>query len=160
MRTFLWAALALAGCGGEGGAGTQGPPVLVPVTIRTADGSQVFRVELADSAAEQIRGLMYRTDLKPDGGMLFAPYPPEGGPPRDASFWMRNTPSSLDIAFIRADRTIARIWENTVPMSETALASGEPVAAVLEVPGGRMAELGVAEGDRVEWPAPGVSAGG
>jgi hypothetical protein len=97
---------------------------------------------------------MYRTDLKPDGGMLFAPYPPEGGPPREASFWMRNTPSSLDIVFIRADRTIARIAENTVPLSEAPVASGEPVAAVLEVPSGRMAELGVAEGDRVDWPAP------
>jgi hypothetical protein len=129
-------------------------PTLVPVTIRTAGGSHVFRVELADSVAEQTQGLMYRTDLRPDGGMLFAPYPPEGGPPREASFWMRNTPSSLDIVFIRADRTIARIAENTVPLSEAPVASGEPVAAVLEVPGGRMAELGVAEGDRVDWPAP------
>jgi hypothetical protein len=154
MRSVLWAALALAGCGGRGGAGTGTAPDLVPVTIRTAGGTHVFRVELADSADEQARGLMYRTDLKPEGGMLFAPYPPDGGPPRDASFWMRNTPSSLDIIFIRADRTIARIAENTVPLSEAPVASGEPIAAVIEVPGGRMAELGVAEGDRVDWPTP------
>lgn len=153
MKRFSWIALTLAGCGGQGGAGTQAAPELVPVTIRTADRAHVFNVEVADSAAEQSKGLMYRTDLKPDGGMLFAPYPPEGGPPRDASFWMRNTPSSLDIVFIRADRTIARIAENTVPLSEAPVASGEPVAAVLEVLGGRMAELGVAQGDRVDWPA-------
>ncbi|HEX8383674.1 MAG TPA: DUF192 domain-containing protein [Sphingomonas sp.] len=126
----------------------------VAVTIAGAGGAHRFLVELADTAAEQSRGLMYRTDLKPDGGMLFAPYPPEGGPPRDASFWMKNTPSSLDIVFIRADRSIARIAENTVPLSEQPVASGEPVAAVLEVPGGRMAELGLAEGDRVDWAHP------
>lgn len=156
MRRVAGIALGLlaAGCGGRGEAGTEATPEPIPVTVRGASGSHLFRVELADTAAEQSRGLMYRTALKPDGGMLFAPYPPEGGPPRDASFWMRNTPSSLDIVFIRADRTIARIAESTVPMSEAPVASGEPIAAVLEVPGGRMAELGVAEGDRVEWPAP------
>jgi uncharacterized membrane protein (UPF0127 family) len=68
---------------------------------------------------------------------------------------MRNTPSSLDIVFIRPDGTIARIAENTVPLDETPLASGEPVAAVLEVRGGRMAELGLGEGDRVQWTLPG-----
>ncbi|WP_375402949.1 DUF192 domain-containing protein [uncultured Sphingomonas sp.] len=167
MRRSWWAVLAapvvgalvIAGCGDQGemssGTGADTASDLVPVTVRTASGPHRFRVELADNVPEQAAGLMYRTDLKPDGGMLFAPYPAEGGPPREASFWMRNTPSSLDIVFIRADGTIARIAENTVPLSEAPVPSGEPIAAVLEVPGGRMAELGVAEGDRVEWPAPG-----
>lgn len=125
---------------------------VVAVTVRSAGGTHVFKVDVADTAAEQARGLMYRTDLKSDDGMLFAPYPPDGGSPREASFWMRNTPSPLDIIFIRADGTIARIAENTAPFSEAPVASGEPVAAVLEVPGGRSAELGIAEGDRVDWP--------
>ena len=154
MTRAAWALLALAGCGDAGGTETPDAPGLVPVTIRAAGGTHVFRVELADDAAEQARGLMYRTDLRPDGGMLFVPYPVDGGPPRETTFWMRNTPSSLDIVFIRADRTIARIAENTVPMSEAPVPSGEPIAAVLEMPGGRMAELGVAEGDRVDWPMP------
>ncbi|RZK79095.1 MAG: DUF192 domain-containing protein, partial [Methylobacterium sp.] len=101
----------------------------------------------------QAKGLMYRTDIAADGGMLFAPYPPEGVPPREASFWMENTPRALDIAFIRADGTIARIAENAIPFDRTPLSSGEPVAAVLEVRGGRLAELGFATGDRVRWPA-------
>lgn len=142
----------VAGCG-RGGAERQAEAAsLVPVTVRSAGGQHVFRVELADTAAEQAQGLMYRTDLKPDGGMLFAPYPPEGGGPREASFWMKNTPSPLDILFIRADGTIARIAENTVPFSEAPVPSGEPVAAVLEIPGGRAGELGIVEGDRVDWP--------
>lgn len=95
---------------------------------------------------------MYRTAIPRDGGMLFWPYPPAGGAPRFANFWMKNTPSALDIVFVRADGTIARVAENAVPFDETALSSREPVGAVLEIPGGRAAELGIAEGDKVEWP--------
>ncbi|KTT92427.1 hypothetical protein NS355_17855, partial [Sphingomonas yabuuchiae] len=48
--------------------------------------------------------------------------------------------------------TIARMAENTVPFSEAPVPSGEPVAAVLELVGGRSAELGISEGDSVSWP--------
>lgn len=141
--------LALAGCS-RGGETPRGPTVL-PVTITGSGGTHVFRAELAKSPAEQERGLMYRTDLQRDGGMLFSPYPATGGAPIPANFWMKNTPTPLDIIFIRADGTIARIAENTVPFSEDMVPSGEPVAAVLELVGGRTAETGVSEGDRVSW---------
>ena len=142
------------------GTGTGAAPgqvaATLAVTIHSANGAHVFTVESAKTEAEQARGLMYRTDLKPNRGMLFWPYPTDGSGPREASFWMKNTPSPLDIIYIRADRTIARIAENTIPFSETPIPSGEPVGAVLEIMGGRAGELGIAEGDRVEWPgAPG-----
>jgi uncharacterized membrane protein (UPF0127 family) len=70
---------------------------------------------------------------------------------------MKNTPSPLDIIFIRADGTIARIADNAVPYSEARIPSGEPIAAVLEINGGRAAELGIAEDDRVTWPGHGGS---
>jgi len=124
----------------------------IPVTIKGPGGRHVFTVERAATETEQAQGLMFRTDLTPDGGMLFWPYPPDGSAPREASFWMRNTPTSLDILFIRADGTIARIADSTTPMSDVPIPSGEPVAAVLELVGGRSAELGIAEGDRVSWP--------
>ena len=142
---------------GSGGNSSQGTAV-VPVTVTGPGGTHVFRVELARTAAAQAQGLMYRTDLKPDGGMLFSPHPAEGGPPKPADFWMKNTPTPLDIAFIRPDGTIARLAENTVPFSETHIQSGEPVSAVLEIVGGRAAELGIAEGDRVTWPGTGPGA--
>ncbi|SEJ33885.1 hypothetical protein SAMN05428950_1011891 [Sphingomonas sp. OV641] len=159
MKLHGLAALALligaSACTGRDAAATAGNEAaqapLTEVTIASANGRHVFRVEIADTVAKQQRGLMYRTDIPKDGGMLFAPYPPEGGGPREASFWMRNTPSPLDIIFIRADGTIARIAENTVPFSEAQVPSGEPVAAVLELNGGRSAELGIAEGDKVTW---------
>lgn len=145
--------LAIPGCARSDGDAAAQAAATVPVTIRTAAGTHVFRAEVARTPAEQQRGLMFRTGLADDFAMLFAPYPAEGGGPREASFWMRNTPSALDIVYIRADGTIARIAENTVPFSEATIPSGEPVAAVLEVRGGRTAELGIAEGDRVSWPA-------
>ena len=145
-------ALALVGCSGGDETPATGTRVL-PVTITGPGRRHVFRAELADTAALQERGLMYRTDLKPDGGMLFHPYPAAGGGggPRIANFWMKNTPTPLDIIFIRSDGTIARVAENTIPFSEEMVSSGEPVSAVLELVGGRAAETGVSEGDRVSW---------
>ena len=146
--------VAAAGCSQQGdeAAGNAQAQALLPVTITTAGGRHVFTVERATTAAEQAQGLMFRTDLTPDGGMLFHPYPAEGGAPREASFWMKNTPTPLDILFIRADGTIARIADSTTPMSETPVTSGEPVTAVLELIAGRAAALGIAEGDTVSWP--------
>jgi len=72
-------------------------------------------------------------------------------PPRMSSFWMKNTVSSLDLLFIRADGTIARIAADAVPYSMSPIDSGEPVAAVLEIAGGRAAELGISEDDKVTW---------
>ena len=121
------------------------------VTVQSGSAKHVFKVDVARTAAEQQRGLMFRTDIPADGGMLFAPYPADGGGPREASFWMKDTPTPLDIIFIRADGTIAHIAENTVPFSEDQVRSGEPVAAVLEILGGKAAELGISPGDRVRW---------
>lgn len=159
MKVHGLAALALligaSACTGRDAAAKAGNEAarapLTELTIASTNGRHVFRVEMADTVEKQQRGLMYRTDIPKDGGMLFAPYPPEGGGPREASFWMKNTPSPLDIIFIREDGTIARIAENTVPFSEAQVPSGEPVSAVLELNGGRAAELGIAEGDKVSW---------
>lgn len=137
--------------GGATAPAADAAPGTIALTITSANGAHAFTVETARTSAEQERGLMFRTDIAANGGMLFAPYPPDGGPPREASFWMKNTPSPLDIVFIRADGTIARIAENAAPQSETPIPSGEPVGAVLELRGGRSLDLGIAEGDTVHW---------
>jgi len=88
---------------------------------------------------------MFRRSLAPDEGMLF-PY----DPPSPVSFWMHNTLIPLDMLFIRADGTIARI-ATARALDDTPVAAGEPVAAVLEIRAGRAAELGIRAGDRTDW---------
>jgi hypothetical protein len=120
---------------------------VVPLSIRTAGGKTYsFKVEVARSESEQARGLMFRDKLAPNGGMIFPM-----NPPRPASFWMKNTVISLDLIFIRPDGVIARIAAEAVPYSLEPIDSGEPVSAVLELAGGRAAELGISEGDKVRW---------
>ena len=119
----------------------------MPLTVTGTDGKvHRFTVEVARSPEEQTQGMMNRQSLAPDRGMLF-PY----DPPEMASFWMKNTLIPLDMIFIRADGTIARIEENVAPLSLEPVPAGEPVAAVLELAGGRSAELGIGPGARVEW---------
>lgn len=120
----------------------------VPLTITSGGKTHRFTVEVAKTSEEQAMGLMYRTKLAPDRGMIF-PF----DPPRDASFWMRNTLIPLDMIFVRADGSIANIAPNTVPHSEEPVPSDGPVAAVLEIAGGRSAELGIGPGDVVKWSA-------
>jgi len=119
----------------------------VPLTVTTTSGKQHrFTVEVARTEAQQNQGLMNRQSLAPDRGMIF-PY----DPPVAASFWMKNTLIPLDIIFIRADGIIARIEANTAPLSLDPVAAGEPVALVLELAGGRSAELGITAGAKVDW---------
>ena len=120
---------------------------LAPLEIRSGGTVHRFTVELARTADEQAYGLMNRTRLGPNEGMLF-PFPVA----KPASFWMKNTLIPLDMLFIRADGTVARIAANTVPHSLESVGVGEPVVAVLEIPGGRAAELGIDESARVSWP--------
>ena len=121
----------------------------VPLTITSSNKTHRFTVELAQTAEEQATGLMNRSSLGPDRGMVF-PF----DPPREASFWMKNTLIPLDMIFIRADGTIANIAANTVPLSLQPVFSEGTVAAVLEIAGGRSMELGIKAGDTVKWSDP------
>ena len=121
---------------------------LIPVRIKTQKGMHLFHVEVARTPAEQQRGLMYRKSLAPDGGMIFFFDAPER-----AIFWMKNTYIPLDMLFIRADGSIARIAANTTPFSLEPVDAGEDVTAVIEIAGGRAAAVGIHEGDLVSWSA-------
>lgn len=116
-----------------------------PLTIASAKGLHHFIVEFAATEEQERRGLMYRSFLPPDQGMLF-PY----DSPRVVAFWMKNTLIPLDIIFIRADHRIAKI-ARAKPLSDVPVQSGEPVLAVLEIAGGRASELGIRKGDHVSW---------
>jgi uncharacterized membrane protein (UPF0127 family) len=117
----------------------------VPLTIHTAHGARHFNVEVAATPEQQGKGLMFHRSLAPDHGMIF-PY----DPPQEVAFWMKNTLIPLDIIFIGENGTIVRIT-NAKAMDLTPLPSGKPVIGVLEIRAGRAKELGIREGDRVEW---------
>ncbi|MEQ1687948.1 MAG: DUF192 domain-containing protein [Sphingopyxis sp.] len=145
------ALLGLAACNGSGGAmagarHSESGLETVPLTITSGSRTHNFTVEVARTEEEQARGLMYRTALAPDAGMVF-PF----SPPRFASFWMKNTLIPLDMLFVRADGTIDRIAENTVPESLEPVGSGGEVIAVLELAGGTAARLGIDESAVVRW---------
>lgn len=131
-----------------GKAAGQSPAGLQQVTlcVTSATKTHSFTVEAARTSAEQSKGMMFRTELADNAGMIF-PFPDT----RVASFWMKNTFIPLDIIFVRADGTIESIADNAVPYSLTPVVSGEPVAAVLELRGGLAAELGIVSGDKVQW---------
>ncbi len=108
-----------------------------------------FKVELADTPEAQARGLMFRTELGDNEGMIFPSDSPE---PR--SFWMKNTPLSLDIIFIGVDGRITNIAANTTPYSLDSVSSSGIASGVLELRAGRAKALGIVPGDRVIYSAP------
>lgn len=116
------------------------------LVIVTKDGTRLdFNVEMAIKPEQQTVGLMFRTTVPADGGMLF-----DWGTPRDSTMWMRNTVSSLDMLFINADGTIRRVVEDTVPESLAIIESRGPVRATLELAAGTAKRMGIHAGDKVE----------
>jgi len=114
------------------------------LTIDTARGPVTFTVEIADDEAEREQGLMYRTSLGPNAGMLF-----EWTVPAQRAFWMKNTYIPLDIIYIGFNGRILSIAAMAEPFSEEPIPSQGAALGVLEIAGGRAAELGIDIGDQV-----------
>jgi uncharacterized protein len=114
------------------------------LTIQTAAGPQKFTIELATDEAQREQGLMYRTRMPADAGMLFI-YPHE----QPVAMWMKNTNLPLDMLFITADGHIRSISERAVPQSLAIIPSEGPVKAALELNAGTVERLGIKLGDTV-----------
>ena len=112
--------------------------------VVTSKGRQRFVVEVVDTAESRAKGLMFRTEMAPDHGMLF-----DFRREEPVWFWMKNTYLPLDMIFARADGTILSIAENTTPLSEAMVPSNGPVRFVLELNAGSAARLGLKAGDRL-----------
>ncbi|WP_339914852.1 DUF192 domain-containing protein [uncultured Brevundimonas sp.] len=149
-RIFLSAVLAvalaapIAGCAGAGAPKDATGRPLEPLSIVTATGEFKFLVEIADDEAERQRGLMFREPLADDRGMLF-----EFPDVAERGFWMRNTPSSLDIIYIDPQGRIVSIARHATPFSESTLPSRGAASGVLELRAGRADEMGAQAGDQV-----------
>lgn len=157
---LLVALLLVSGCGGgsEKGetsseeaspetTGVAAPNETATVGINTARGERVeVQVEIADEEAEQQRGLMERTALAEEAGMLFV-FRGE----RPLSFWMKDTLIPLSIAYIDGDGGIVDI-QDMQPLDESSHPSAAPAQYALEVNQGFFEARGVQVGDEADLP--------
>jgi uncharacterized protein len=120
------------------------PTRLEKVALRAA--GQDISVEVARTEAQREHGLMGRTDLGPRDGMIFVF-------DRDdhLSFWMKNTPTALSIAFLSAEGRVLEIYDMQ-PFSEKVIRSRLSARYALEMRQGAFAALGIHEGDTFSFP--------
>jgi len=121
------------------------------VRIETASDTVLISVEIAEADAQRRTGLMRRTSLAADSGMIFL-FPSEQ--PAEAVFWMYNTLVPLSIAFISADGRIGSFRDmepcpSPYPQYCPNYPSGVPFTSALEVNRGFFLERGIRVGDRV-----------
>jgi uncharacterized membrane protein (UPF0127 family) len=119
-----------------------------PPTTALTIGTATVTVEIADDPTERAQGLMNRRTLADDHGMLFV-YPDE----RPRSFWMKDTPLPLSIAYLDAQGRIVRIADMT-PFDTSSVPSMRPAMYALEVNQGWFARHGVKVGSSVEGVPP------
>ena len=103
-------------------------------------------IEITDNRFEQVRGLMFRTNLPEMGGMLFIMDREE-----PQSFWMKNTYISLDIIYVDSRFEIVTIQKYTKPLSEESIPSGKMAKYVVEVNAGFCDRFGIMEGDKIKF---------
>lgn len=106
-----------------------------------------FDIEIADTDFKTQQGLMYRSSMAANQGMLFV-FEKEAM----KSFWMRNTQIALDLIYADKDQKIVSIWKNAKPFDDkTSLSSKYPAQYVFEINAGLSDKLGLAPGQKMEW---------
>jgi uncharacterized protein len=114
------------------------------LVIITGKGRTPLEVEVAETDAERSKGLMFRSSMPQNHGMLF-----DFGAPRPVAMWMKNTKIPLDMIFADAQGRVIAIREDTVPFSTETIEVDDPVKAVLEVNAGTAKRLGLKVGNRL-----------
>jgi len=110
-------------------------------------GDHAFTVEIADTVEKRVTGLMFRENIPPDFGMLFV-FEDEAR----RHFWMKNTPSHLDIIFLNREKQVVQIYVNVPPCRRDPCElydSIKPARFVLELRGKRSQEINLKVGDTV-----------
>lgn len=127
------------------------PGDLHPLLIKTSTGDEYrFDIEIARTEAQKLLGLMFRTELAINSGMLFV-YAIEGQEDKAQSIWMKNTFIALDIIFIDKNKQIVKIVDSAKPMSLEHRNSDLPISYVLELNAGVCKSKGVQAGDSVSF---------
>lgn len=105
-----------------------------------------LNIQIANSPYERETGLMYRTNMKKNQGMLFI-FDKESV----LTFYMKNTYISLDLIFINGKREIISIYKNAKPNDLSSISSKLPSKYVLEVIQGVSDNLNLKIGDRINY---------
>lgn len=134
---------AAAAAGPSAGARTAAPAT---VRFETPRGPWLVEVELARTPEEHARGLMFRTALAPDHGMLFL-----FADAAERTFWMHNTLLSLDLIFLGEDRVVAGVVADAQPRTDSPRTVHRPARYVVEVLGGEARAHGVGPGTRASF---------
>jgi uncharacterized protein len=121
----------------------------LPITSQFSFKGQTIMLEVARTSQEQSTGLMNRTELATDRGMLFV-----FSPPRPVSFWMKNTLIPLDMIFM-SNGVVKYISAQALPCKQDPCPTYGPesradIDGVIELRGGRATELQLKVGDRVK----------
>jgi uncharacterized membrane protein (UPF0127 family) len=105
-----------------------------------------IKVAVADTPKERNEGLMDVDHMAEDRGMLFI-----FDHQQQLSFWMANTPLSLDIIFVNKKKQIVRIHHSTQPFSQKNLPSGKPAIYTVETNGGFCVDHDIREGMKIAF---------
>ncbi len=150
FQSLIYFSLSLFACCGTSNSTLSETPDLSyttqSISIQSATQTSTITAEIADTEEKQDYGLMNRSSLDENSGMLFVFDTDE-----THSFWMKDTLISLDMIFINAAKNIVFIEENATPLSETPIVPTEACRYVLEVNGGFVASHGVSVGDTVTF---------
>jgi hypothetical protein len=148
---FVAATVLAEGVHGVSSHSAAATPVIRPDGVAEfvqADGSVATRlvVEIAETPEERAKGLMGRRLADFTAGMIFLFEKAES-----QVFWMRNTPTSLDIIFIDSANRVLNIAAHTTPMSDRTYASAGPASIVVEAKAGFSDRFGIREGTLLRW---------
>ena len=143
--TLSCLALLLAGCGSRS--------TLEDLMTRdvTLPGGHVIKAETAVDTRDMLRGLMFRTSLAPDHGMLFV-HPKAGR----YSYWMYETHIPLDMIWMDENHQVVEIVQNAEPCKTAAskcahYGGHEDARFVLELNGGQARKYGLKSGETIQW---------
>lgn len=117
-----------------------------PLIIQTQINTLRFDVEVADTQESQKKGLMFRTVLPPQSGMIFV-----GTEDKIWNMWMQNTLIPLDMIFVDSSGKIVKIAPQAAPQDLTIISSEVPVRTVLEIAGGQAKKQDINVGDIVSF---------
>lgn len=112
----------------------------------SGDTIKAIAIEIADNDKDRAQGMMYRTSMPDSAGMLFV-----FDQPKEQSFWMKNTPLSLDILYVDANGEIGTVHKNTTPYSEKKIPSYGQAKYVVEVVGGFTDRYKIDKGDNISY---------